>query len=249
MITTPPPPSAKPGEGQLRLDSALAATDSEVFVVTPDGVLVALDAGTGETRWQVGDALSAAHGGLARPVVVGDVVVVRTGDGHLRALAADTGVVRWTVGPFAANAVTQDPPGALLVAGNAAGGTVLRALELSDGSQRWQRTFALADTFAADLVYWRGVAVIRTEDGFRRGHRFVVSGISEQGRTLWSVEALRIWAGTRNGVLLKDEDIGLIDVDVHSGRTRWHGARGEPGDIIGEVGASQRVVVAFYAAD
>ncbi|MAE64081.1 MAG: hypothetical protein CMJ18_07375 [Phycisphaeraceae bacterium] len=73
----------------------LAVTAERVFAVTQPGRLLALDRGTGRTRWSrtlTGFPHRWIHNG---PVATGDVVVAGTGLGGIEAFANGTGTPRW----------------------------------------------------------------------------------------------------------------------------------------------------------
>lgn len=103
-----------------------------LLLLTSGAALTAWDLATGELRWTTEGAVSA--------VVVLDGTVYSIGAGVLRAQDAQTGAVRWTVhGDAAASASLETDGRSLLVLGAAAAssGSLLRAVDLRDGSSRW----------------------------------------------------------------------------------------------------------------
>ena len=103
-----------------------------LLLLTSGAALTAWDLATGELRWTTDGVVSA--------VVVLEGTVYSVGAGVLRAQDAATGAVRWTVRVGAAASASLETDGrSLLVLDAAAGsdGSLLRAVDLQDGSSRW----------------------------------------------------------------------------------------------------------------
>ncbi|WP_181008962.1 PQQ-binding-like beta-propeller repeat protein [Streptomyces sp. SM12] len=116
--------------GSLRVSSVLAADGATGFVLSTDGMLVALDLATGEERWR-----AAAGTGEERPgVAIHDGTVLLAGPRRLAALAVRDGAARWSrEGRFAATSGAPAVVGGMVVVG----GENLVALEVGDGGEVW----------------------------------------------------------------------------------------------------------------
>ena len=73
------------------LSGGVGSDGALVAVGTIDGEVIALDAGSGQTRWSARVSSEV----LAAPVVTGDLVIVRSADSRLFALDAKDGKRRW----------------------------------------------------------------------------------------------------------------------------------------------------------
>lgn len=166
------------GAPKLRLALDAAAADGRVYLAGPDGVVEAVDAATGRSRWKTALKVRLSAG----PGVGGDLVVVGGPKGDVVALEAATGKQRWRTKVasevLAAPAVGTDAVIVRTVDGR------LRALEARDGSQRW-----LTDQQLPRLTL-RGNAPPRIVGdrvlaGFDNGRLLAVSLVG--GTTLWDV--------------------------------------------------------------
>ncbi|MGH8400261.1 MAG: outer membrane protein assembly factor BamB [Gammaproteobacteria bacterium] len=137
----------KDGEKLWKVETDFALTagpgvgDGMVVVVARDGTVLALNAADGKVLWKVGVDSEI----LASPGVSGSAVVLHATDGHVIALAPDSGQKLWNI--------SREPPklslrgsAAPLIVGNTAyvglNTGKLLALNLTDGSQRWEATIA-----------------------------------------------------------------------------------------------------------
>jgi hypothetical protein len=103
-----------------------------MLLLTSGLALAAWDLATGDSRWTTDGAVSA--------VVVLDGTVNSVGAGALRAQDAQTGAVRWTVhvGAAASTSLETDGRSLLVLDATAASAvSLLRAVDLQDGSSDW----------------------------------------------------------------------------------------------------------------
>ncbi len=139
-----------------RFDAALSAAPTvsgrHVYVVASDSTAWAVDAGTGQTDWQLSGAPSPSSmiGGAA-PAVAGDLVLFPTPAGELIAAQRETGQIMWRravagtrlgVAYASVTDVTGDPvvQGDVIYVGNQSGRVM--ALSRSDGRPIWTATEA-----------------------------------------------------------------------------------------------------------
>jgi outer membrane protein assembly factor BamB len=71
-----------------------AANDQNVFVVTTDGMVYALEGRTGKMKWRTAKKLD--YNVSAPPTIAGNTILLGTGEGAVLALDADNGAVKWT---------------------------------------------------------------------------------------------------------------------------------------------------------
>ena len=207
-----------------------------LYIGSSDGLLRALDAGTGELLWSAdaGAPIDAA------PAVAGEVVLVATRAGEFLALHRSNGAVRWRVRagtelPLAWEGMSGDlytasPAVAddVAVFGGADG--IVYAIGVADGEVRWR--FATggrvrSSPAVVDGVVYAGSAdgsmyAIALEDG-RRLWRFDTEGRGLESarygydrRTITSSPAVAdgaVYFGSRDG--------SLYAVDAATGALRW----------------------------
>ena len=166
------------GAPKLRLALDAAAADGRVYMAGPGGVVEAVDAATGRSRWRTALKVRLSAG----PGVGGDLVVVGGPKGDVVALEAATGKQRWHT-KVASEVLAAPAVGADAVIVRTVDGK-LRALEARDGSQRW-----LTDQQLPRLTL-RGTAPPRIVGdrvlaGFDNGRLLAVSLVG--GSTLWDV--------------------------------------------------------------
>lgn len=167
------------GEGRLGFRQRPAYDGTTVYAATDDGGLVAVDAETGDTRWESDlEAFSTGRGwklwkptirdgGLQSSVGVGGGLVAVAGrSGVVYAVAADTGEARWE-----AQASAEVLAAPLIVNGlvivRSQDGRVL-ALDASDGKRRWSFERAipsLSSRGASAPAYAGGSVLIGNDDG------------------------------------------------------------------------------------
>lgn len=167
------------GEGRLGFRQRPAYDGSTVFAATDDGGLVAIDAETGDTRWESDlEAFSTGRGwklwqpmirdgGLQSSIGVGfGLVAVAGRSGVVYAVAADTGEARWEAQAsgevLAAPLITSG-----LVVVRSQDGRVL-ALNPADGKRRWSFERAipsLSSRGASAPVSAGGLILVGNDDG------------------------------------------------------------------------------------
>lgn len=133
-----------------------AIVGPDLYLAMMDGVLVHLDAETGEERWrhQAADAIAVT------PCVVGDLIVYGDFAGRIVALDRRSGEPRWQVptdGPIYSSPTYAD--GLLFVGSNDAR---LYCLRPSDGEVLW--AFETGDMIYSSPAYWDGVVYFASED-------------------------------------------------------------------------------------
>jgi outer membrane protein assembly factor BamB len=143
------------GSDTLRIGGNVqpVVADGRVFVGTLDGMVVALDAGTGAERWRAhtGDAI------LGTAAIAGEMVIVGSQDGLVHAYDAATGIERWS---YATNGGIWAAP--LVVEGVVAIGSrdgLFYALDAGTGALDWSfpagapMTMSAAYSARQHLVY------------------------------------------------------------------------------------------------
>ena len=122
--------------GGIGSDGALAV------VATEEGEVIALDAQTGAVKWR-----SRVSSEVLAPPKVGEgLVVVRSADSRIFAFGAEDGKRRWVYQRAAASLIVRSPVGITLHQGSVyAGfsGGKLAAINLANGTLRWEATVAL----------------------------------------------------------------------------------------------------------
>jgi outer membrane protein assembly factor BamB len=192
-----------------------------VYAPGTDGTLYALDARTGELKWKyaAGEALATA------PIIAGDRVLVASQSDTLFAVKRDSGELAWLY--------RRDPPTGFTIhrasapavrEGSAwvgfSDGTLV-ALELSDGSVKWERRLAPESGQFADV----DTAPVLDEEG--RLYAASYSGglyalEAETGEVLWSTAAQGITSLlVRKGVVIATGDDRLDAYLGETGRLLW----------------------------
>lgn len=131
--------------GLSEYTDGVAVADGTVYVSTAAETLHAFDAATGDVRWAVDTVGETPY----PPTVDGDTVFVGGGAGEAAAHATADGSLRWRtdVGP--------NGHGGVAVTGDTvlyAGGGALRALDRSDGTERWQHEASEGRPVAASVA-------------------------------------------------------------------------------------------------
>lgn len=190
-------------------------------VVVGDRSVVALDAVTGDVRWE-----ASRSGGPAGPAAVaGDLVIHGSGEGFAasvvgRALADGRERWRFRTGAAALGGLTAD--GDRVYVGTRAGEVV--ALRLTDGDAAWRfRTSGRVETAPAVA---EGRVVVVAEN-FRSGEASVVALEAETGRRAWTFSPEGPSVGASSAAIAGGEVfVGLGDGQVHAldlrtGAERW----------------------------
>jgi outer membrane protein assembly factor BamB len=163
----------------MRLSLGIAAEGEMLFVAARDGVVHAISATDGRTRWRADTELALSAG----PGVGGGLVVLGTSDGEVVALDAADGRQRWKV------RVSGEVLSAPLVAGDRVVVHTLdgrlRALSATDGSELW-----LVEELVPRLSLRGTAAPVAAGDvvicGFDTGKVVAVS--LERGEQLWQAQ-------------------------------------------------------------
>lgn len=208
-----------------RFTGGPGAGDGLVAIGTLDGLVIALDAATGEEKWRA----KVPNEVIAAPVIGQGLVVVRTNDGAVSAYDAASGERRW---------ISQRELPSLTVRGNASltlgpglafsgndDGTVT-ALSLADGRTLWEQAVAqpegrseldrMADVDGAPVL--DGVTLFATS---YKKQTLAIDGPS--GRPLWvrdngGVGGLGVSA---NSVIVSDPAGIVWALDKSSGGALW----------------------------
>ncbi|HEX5339453.1 MAG TPA: outer membrane protein assembly factor BamB [Gammaproteobacteria bacterium] len=197
--------------------------DGIVVVAAHDGTVLALDAASGKQLWQAGVDAEI----LASPAVSNTAVVVHSTDGHVIALSPVSGQKLWNI--------SREPP-KLSLRGSAApliiGNTVyvglntgkLLALNLADGSQRWELTLSLPNGSdeLSRLTDLDGVIAHDSSNLFAVTFQGKVAAVSpDSGQMQWSREM-----SSYTGVSTDAEHAYVSD--VHGGVWALDKANGVP---------------------
>ncbi len=116
-----------------------AISNGTLYVAGGTESFLALDARTGEKKWEaqvVIDAGQSSEAMRVRPVVVGDVVLLATGAGGLRALDARTGKTQWKTSLGKEEILSLARHQAAILARS---GTHLHGLDARTGKALWRR--------------------------------------------------------------------------------------------------------------
>jgi outer membrane protein assembly factor BamB len=227
------------GAGDSGAQLAPTVVDGKLYAVSVDGVVEAIDAGSGRTIWE--KRLGERHGWLWKrgenslrwsggPGVAGDLLVVGSLDGDVYALSTADGSERWHVRVsdevIARPAVSNDVVVVRTIDGRLAG------LDAKDGSQRWvfdQSVPALSlrgnssPVIVGDAVY----------DGFDNGK--VTAVRLADGAPLWS-QTLATGEGRTEVERLADVDGDLVPSGTNIVAV---GYRGQVASITAENGRPQ----------
>lgn len=198
-----------------------------VFAGCDDGVLHALDAGTGRERWR-----HATGGAIrSRPVLLGPDVVVQSDDGWLYRIGASDGRLKWRVkvadAPYR-RLPASDPAtrydrfaadvavaGGVLYVGTGEGKVL--ALDPADGRRKW--AFATGGPVLAAVAIGGGKVFAGSFD------HAVYALDSGTGRLLWKrdtggvVVSTPAFAGDR--VIVGNRIYDLLGLDAGSGDVTW----------------------------
>lgn len=209
----------------FRVMAGAGAGDGLALLGGNKGEVVALDAATGQSRWQT--RLSSEVVGA--PLVSGEQVVVRTGDGRIQGLAAADGNRLWLYSRILPALSLRGAVGMTLADGTLyAGfpGGKLVALNPANGAQLWEATVALprgatelervADVMGAPVVDARQVCAVTY-----RGRLACFDRVT--GALLWARETSShagLAMDTHNIYITDDQD-AIVAHDKASGRAVW----------------------------
>lgn len=207
------------------LQSSVGVGEGIVAVAGRSGVVFALDAATGEPRWET--RVSAEV--LAAPLMVPGLVVVRSQDGRVVGLDAGSGERRWsferpipTLSSRGASAPVS--AGGLVLIGNDDGTVV--ALRPDDGIAVWEAPVAEAEGRSEldRLVDIDGDLAVGADAVYATSVRGVTAAIALAGGQVgWTrdnggANGLDL---TADGVLLADKGGTLWSLDRASGSALW----------------------------
>ncbi len=215
--------------------------------------LVALDAATGDVRWEAG--LPASPG--QPPSSDGAIVVLAPGDGSLLAFDAADGTPAWVVDAATLGAMPQTRPtigAGLVVVGLADGSAV--ALDARDGAVAWRspgQGTTIASVSMGDARASAGARVLVDTS------TMLAALDAETGEPLWSapIQAsgplfpmVSIPGVTDDAVVIGTTDAmdvaSIVALDAASGHERWRVATDAYGAILSPLVAGGRVVVPVY---
>lgn len=190
--------------------------DGRVYLTETDR-LMAVDATSGETRWELPG--ETPPGG--RPSVAGDVVYT-VADGVLRALDAGTGDRRWSRSFDGPTTMPATLTGERLVVGD---GEYVRVLSGSDGSEVWSRRLFGRVNYPATVA--GTAAVVTTGGGGVFALRDGGEGVFQQavGAEVTAPATLG-----RDYLFVADEDGTLSALDGATGATEWRAEGATGGD-------------------
>lgn len=230
--------------------SGLSVEGDTVFFASSTGKVYALDAATGNLRWQFPQGEKEAVGAFyASPVLVGDTLLVGSVDKNLYALDSQNGATRWTftTGDSIVSAVDVLENTVFLASSD----RKLYALDLATGAKRWEFT----------TQNWMWAEPLAT-DG-----RVYAASMDHRVYCLDAASGAKIWehpvgAAIPGGMTLEDGVLylGALDSRVHaldatSGNELWAFAAGrwvwgEPAVADGKVyfGALDQKVYVVNAA-
>jgi outer membrane protein assembly factor BamB len=213
--------------GYFIFDSSPVVADGTVYIGNMNGVVYALDARTGEERWNVPPAIDLE----AFPTVSGDTVYIAGSgsSGGLQAIDSATGEERWV---FATDSVIYSPPvvdGDTVYVGD--GSARLYAVDAHSGDERWTarggRSMQASPRVVNGIVY---VGTGYAPDGDDDGDVFAVDAAT--GEPIWPVSAdgwiestpavtgNRLYIGTGIG-LDRGESGSLLALDTTTGDEQW----------------------------
>lgn len=207
------------------LQSSVGVGDGLVAVAGRSGVVFAVDAGSGEPRWET--QVSAEV--LAAPLVTSGLVIVRSQDGRVVGLNAADGKRRWSFEraiPTLSSRGASAPAsaGGLVLIGNDDGTVV--ALRAEDGIPVWEAIVAEPEgrTELDRLVDIDGDLAVGADAVYASSVRGITAAISiSSGQVGWTrdnggANALEV---TSDGVLLADSGGTLWSLDRAGGSALW----------------------------
>lgn len=209
----------------VTLTSGVGGSAEQLFVSDVNANVHALDAATGEQKWQ-----SRASSEVLMPIVAGyGVAVLRSADGRVAALEPDDGTERWSV--------TNAPP-ALTLNGYSRpllldGGVLiglddgrLLALDTASGKVIWETVLSVPSgrSEVERLVDIDADIVIDNEGIYVANYQGKAARLEPaQGQLVWS-SPLSAGSGIAlddSGLIVIDEDDNVIKLDKETGRQLW----------------------------
>jgi outer membrane protein assembly factor BamB len=214
------------GENSLRWSGGPSVEGSLLVVGAIEGVVQALDAGTGSELWQT--QLSSEV--IVPPAIADGIVVVRTNDGRLYGLDAANGTKRWTydrstvpILSLRGNSTPHIMEGAVYAGED--NGRVL-ALTLTEGKLIWEQTLTPGEgrTEIERLQDVDGAIAVANGVVYAAGYRGQVAAlIAQTGRPLWT-HALSSYTGIAlapTQIFVVDTDSVVWSLDLRTGTSNW----------------------------
>lgn len=214
------------GKNSLEWAGGPSVAGDLLVVGSIEGIVQALDAGSGAERWQV--QLSSEV--ISAPAIADGIVVVRTNDGRLYGLDATDGSRKWAfdrasvpILSLRGNSAPHAVNGAVFAGED--NGKVL-ALRLADGSPLWEQLLAPGEG-RSEIERIQDVdGTVAVGEGviYASGYRGQVAAlIAESGRPIWSHE-LSSYTGVAvaaTQVYVADADSAVWALDLRTGASNW----------------------------
>lgn len=230
-----------------RISGGIVASYQSIFFGTENGVVFAVDAETGEIKWQA-DVRGEV---LAKPAVDEGLVLVNTGSGFMHALDADTGEEQWSyesevpaLSLRGIAAPTISNGGAIV--GTASGKIVVNIID--SGQNLWEQTIAAA----AGTTELERIVDIDSQTIVFGGIVYAVSFNGtlaalelRTGRTIWKREykAYRRMSLDGNTLFVVDEQSQVYALDRRNGVELWSQAGLRGRSLTGATPVKDYVVV------
>lgn len=208
-----------------KISGGLTASYQSLFLGTENGLVIALDAETGELKWQQkvkGEV-------LAKPIAEEGFVVVNTGSGILYGLDAATGEEKWVYESEVPPLTLRGIAAPTVNAGAAIVGTAngkLSAVILESGQAAWEQVIA-APTGATELerlVDIDSQALVLGSVVFTISYNGTLAAVElRTGRIIWKREyrSYRRISIDGNTLFVVDSNSQLYALDRRSGVELW----------------------------
>lgn len=214
------------GKNSLEWAGGPSVSGDLLVIGSLEGVVQALDAGTGTERWVA--QLSSEV--ISAPAIGDGIVVVRTNDGRLYGLSSTDGSRRWVFDratvPVLSLRGNSSPhiTNGVVVAGEDNGRVV--ALRATDGSPAWEQLLAPGEgrSEIERMQDVDGQVVVGNGVVYASGYRGQVAALTaETGRPLWSHE-LSSYTGVSvapTQLYVADADSAVWALDLRTGASNW----------------------------
>jgi len=208
-----------------KVSGGIVASYDTVFLGTENGLVLAIDATTGEIKWQQkvrGEV-------LAPPMVDEGVVLVNTGSGIMHCLDAQSGEERWVyeseVPPLSLRGISAPT----ISAGAAIVGTAngrLAAAVLENGQLAWEQTIAAASgaTELERLVDIDSEALVLAGVVYTVSFNGTLAAVElRTGRVIWKREyrSYRRMSLEGNNLFVVDDNSQMYALDRRNGVELW----------------------------
>jgi outer membrane protein assembly factor BamB len=243
-----------------QVSGGLSAQYNQIYLGTERGMVIALDAETGEEKWQVEIGAEV----LAPPSVDDGAVVVTTGAGTVVALDAETGRQLWRQQLEVPQLTLRGTSSVAIVGGGVVVGKPtgkVAVLALANGNEIWQQDAAPARTGSelerlvdvdADPQLMADKLYVVAYNGFLQAMEL------RSGRVLWSREfsSYRGFTLTGSSIYLTDYRGFVHVLNRENGEERWRSGILENRGVTEAVALGRYLVVGdgegylyFFAAD